>query len=272
MDEFYLSLGKSNSLENIGKDVVYDVVYDVNNILDIGVYNEEKKYILEEEFIFNRRRVEVVNKNTKKLEEDVEKFASDEIFSCCEKIKKIVNSPNFKFEQLSKETKKSINSLIEELKISSEIIVETPDLSKNENVVFDDLGLPLHPLEVEVLNLVERAKKGEQVFPKYSRSVDGGVLDYLQKYYGIYLKAFNNEDDYIYQFHLGEIDSKFRQNLKNWLMRNGDDINNYVPKKSKQLDKKASEIKDNPSIKNVKMTDSVAKLSKLNSLRLTNRI
>jgi hypothetical protein len=137
--------------------------------------------------------------------------------------------------------------------------------SNDETVCFDDLGLPLHPLEVEVLNLVERAKRGEQVFPKYTRSVDGSVLEYLQKYYGKYLKCFGAEGDYIYQFHMQAIDSKFRQNLRIWLDRNNGNINNYVPNKSIKVNKEAQAIKNNP-------LDFIIKSNKINVLKVTKRI
>lgn len=138
-------------------------------------------------------------------------------------------------------------SLVSEITEKFNCILKNAKQNKNEEIIFDDLGLPLHPLEVEVLNLVERAKRGEQVFPKYTRSVDGSVLNYLKKYYGSYLVCFGANDNYIYQFHLQAIDPKFRQNLKNWLMRNGDDINNYVPKKSVRIEKEVSLIKEMPS-------------------------
>ena len=229
MDEIYF-LKSSVSGKNTVEDFAGNTGKMVDGILSIDKLT--KNHIVRKKHIVNINHFimgGINTKDTEKLEEkkiedeNLEGFASAIIFFHSEKIKKILKSSNFKLDQLSTETKRSINSLIGEFAIFSEIIVEDPNLSNNENeeIIFDDLGLPLHPLEVEVLNLVERAKKGEQIFPRYDRSVDTSVLNYLKKHYGKYLKCFGAEDDYIYQFQLEAIDSKFRDNLRSRLSKEG---------------------------------------------------
>jgi intergrase/recombinase len=94
----------------------------------------------------------------------------------------------------------------------------------------------------------------------------------LKKYYGKYLKAFNRDDDYLYQDQLEIIDSKFRNNLRTWLKRDEQDINDYVPTKSVRLDKQAKALKENPEIRKVRVTDSMVKFYKMDNLRKTKRL
>ena len=112
--------------------------------------------------------------------------------------------------------------------------------NESENIRLNDLGLPMHQLEIEVANLVERAKYGEkQIFPKYERAKYGDPVAYLKEHYGKYLKAFEADDNYLYQFQLKKIDSTFLGTLTRHLARkkeNGEslgDLADYIlPKKS----------------------------------------
>jgi hypothetical protein len=113
----------------------------------------------------------------------------------------------------------------------------------SKNLRLNDLGLPMHLLEVEVADLVERAKAGEQVFPKYERVKYGDPVAYLKEYYGKYLKKYNTEnEDFLYQFQLQAIDPKFRNNLRMYLSNHGQDINDFVPKISMKSDMEARKI------------------------------
>jgi hypothetical protein len=237
---------------------------------DLGnVKNLEKINVihLEEEFLNNLYKKESMGSYLNSIDND------NKIHITKEAVYNFFYQMRFKnlLMELNKETI-NINSFDDEtISLVSEItekfncILKNAKQNKNEEIIFDDLGLPLHPLEVEVLNLVERAKKGEQIFPKYDRLVDFSVLNYLKKHYGKYLKCFGAEDDYIYQFQLEVIDSKFRQNLRIWLDRNNDNINNYIPNKSIKVNKEAQAIKNNP-------LDFIVKSNKINVLKVTKRI
>ena len=145
------------------------------------------------------------------------------------------------------------------LKQLSVKINETLNESSLGETRLNDLGLPMHPLEIEVADMVEQAKQGRVVFPAYNRAEDETPLKYLEKHYGKYLKAFNGDDDYLYQHQLQAIDPKFRNNLRTWLERNGKNIKDYVPSKSKLIDKEVELLKAGK-------TDLKKKASKLISL------
>lgn len=110
-------------------------------------------------------------------------------------------------------------------------------LESNSEVRLNELGLPMQPLEIEVADMIEQAKQGKRVFPKYDRKVDETPLKYLEKYFGKYLKAFGAEEDYIYQHQLQAIDAKFRNNLRMYLNYHDMDIASFISTKSKLIDK-----------------------------------
>jgi len=138
---------------------------------------------------------------------------------------------------------KSLSRKIDEVLSSS---TEPAESACNQALAvtrLNDLGLPMHPLEIEVDDMIEQAKQGRAVFPVYNRAVDETPLKYLEKHYGRYLKAFNQEENYLYQHQLQAIDPKFRNNLRTWLDRNGKNINDYIPTKSKLIDKEFELLK-----------------------------
>jgi hypothetical protein len=51
----------------------------------------------------------------------------------------------------------------------------------------------MHPLEIEVDDMIKQSKEGKRVFPKYDRKIDETPLKYLEKYFGKYLMAFGAE-------------------------------------------------------------------------------
>lgn len=126
-------------------------------------------------------------------------------------------------------------------------------IAVTEQVRLSDLGLPMHPMEIEVAELIERAKLGEQVFPPYNRREHENPLKYLEKYYGKYLKKFNGEEDYLYQFQIDKIDKKFRGTLATFLCRKNIDVSKYIPSKSDHLDKEVKSYEFSPLLEDKKV-------------------
>lgn len=142
---------------------------------------------------------------------------------------------------------------------------------KEENIRFNDLGLPMHPLEIEVADMVERAQRGEKLFDGCSTYTEAkekfddikNTVDFLKKYFGKYLNVFNGGNgDYLYQVDLQKIDAKFRNSLRMYLSGHGQDINNIVPNISDKCDKEADVAKEQ------KILSGNKKFNKINSLRV----
>lgn len=126
---------------------------------------------------------------------------------------------------------------------------------KTDNVRYNDLGQPMLPLEKEVAEMLDRSKKGEQIFPKYERAKYGDPVVYLEMYYGKYLNIFNGgKGDYLYVFQLEKIDDAFKENLRSYL--------NYHGKKKddKYYKKSISDFVSNISVKSDKEADIVLTL------------
>lgn len=126
------------------------------------------------------------------------------------------------------------------------LLNSSPDLADSHSTVevrLNELGVAMHPLEIEVDDMIKQAKQGQSLFPVYDRKQHETPLKYLEKYFGKYLKAFGAEDDYLYQHQLQAIDPKFRNNLRTWLERKGENIKDYVLGKSQLIDKEYEQLK-----------------------------
>lgn len=105
------------------------------------------------------------------------------------------------------------------------------------------LGLPMHPKEIEVADMIELAKQGDQVKPRYVSRKRGGdwdnPIDYLKAQYGTYLARFNEEKaDFIFQDELRLIDPRFVDALKSYLYRHGQErLAEYVPTVSSRTER-----------------------------------
>lgn len=65
--------------------------------------------------------------------------------------------------------------------------------SKVGNILPHDSYCKLkHPLEVEVEEMVRRAEADEELVPRYQRRVHNDPAKYLEKYFGKYLKLYND--------------------------------------------------------------------------------
>ncbi|MEE9363086.1 MAG: hypothetical protein V3U92_10865 [Cellulophaga sp.] len=117
--------------------------------------------------------------------------------------------------------------------ISNSVLETISNKSTPEsNIRLNDLGLPMHPLEIEIATMIEKTMKGEKIFPPYNRKNHENPLKYLEKYYGRFLKKFNGDKDYLYQFQLKKIDNKFRQTLATHLHRRDINVSEYILSKS----------------------------------------
>ncbi len=122
-----------------------------------------------------------------------------------------------------------------------------------EPVRLNDVGLPMHPLEIEVTELIERVQGGEKPFDGCSTYKEAkaqfddikNTVDYLKKYFGRYLNVFNGgKGDYLYQVDLQKIDAKFRNSLRMYLSEHGQNISDYVPDSSKKTDSDIRVVKE----------------------------
>lgn len=166
--------------------------------------------------------------------------AEDSSFFFLKKTEEILDQMGADINEPTRVLLKTLASKIDKLLYGSS------DLSSSQStgqVRLNELGVPMHPLEIEVDDMIKQAKQGNRVFPAYNRADDETPLKYLEQYYGKYLKAFNGQEDYLYQHQLQAIDSKFRNNLRTWLERREENIKDYVPGKSQLIDKEYEQLK-----------------------------
>jgi hypothetical protein len=156
-------------------------------------------------------------------------------------IENMILSSNHSYERLKfieedvtiKEVFLNIRDRISDLLIPVEI----------KKVRLNDLGLPMHPLEIEVAEMLDKVRHGEAPFNNYKdyqtakrdNSSIKNPKDYLYEYYKSYLKIYNGEADYMYQADLRNIDPLFCDNLRKWFSGKGDSINNYIPNRTVKL-------------------------------------
>ncbi|MGI1672039.1 MAG: hypothetical protein K6L74_17175 [Neptuniibacter sp.] len=104
-----------------------------------------------------------------------------------------------------------------------------------EGAEFNDLGLPLHPLEVEVKKMIDSANNGIHIVPAYDGKKWKSPLKYLENHYGKYLKSFGAERDYLYLDDLKQIDGSFYSTLVSHKNRYPESFNNCVLAKEARL-------------------------------------
>lgn len=228
-----------NNIEVFKNPNIADLVASVNiendiyNILSNDIDNSDNLNINNNDLSVNFKIMELIDK----FNELVNKLEKNNDLSC------------------------EVKLLIDDIKNEIKVIIsgnENVCVEKN-NVRFNDLGLPMHPLEQEVAEMLDRVKAGEKPFDGYLpyKEAKGEFseiktpVDYLEKYFGKYLNVFNGgQGDWLYQFQLQVIDSKFRDCLRAHLSRKGDNINNVVPNISVKCDKEAKVVEDRGLLKN----------------------
>ena len=89
-----------------------------------------------------------------------------------------------------------------------------------------------NPLELEIKDMVRRAKAGEKLVPKYQRIVHKDPVSYLEKYFGKYLAKYNKDKtSYLTQKDISVIaGSSYVSTLRSYLDRkNGvGTFSNYI--------------------------------------------
>jgi hypothetical protein len=70
------------------------------------------------------------------------------------------------------------------------------------------------------------------------------ALEFLQRVWGDYLKAFGAENDYLYQDQLKEIDLSLKVGLRNYCDQRGIESSDFVPIITKRIEQDVQELKD----------------------------
>jgi hypothetical protein len=86
----------------------------------------------------------------------------------------------------------------------------------------DALGNVMHPLEIEVENMIALAQSGKEVVPQYSKPLHKTPIDYVEKYFGKYLNYFNGgKGDYLFLDQLGKVvpDIGFKSTFVKYIKR-----------------------------------------------------
>lgn len=123
---------------------------------------------------------------------------------------------------------------------------ETKTETKNNDFEkqLDTFGLPLHPLEIEIENMIRRAEAGEDVLPDYDRKIYETPVKYLEIELGKYLNTFNGDQgDYLYFFQLRQLNKGFYQTLAKYFERHPEH-KYYVPNKSDFVNKEAKTVQN----------------------------
>lgn len=127
--------------------------------------------------------------------------------------------------------------------------------NKKKEGRYNDLWFEMHPLEIEVDDMIQRVRRWEKPFDDYlsykeaKKKFDDikNPVDYLKKYFWKYLNVFNGGGgDFLYQFQLEKIDFKFRGTLATFLHRKNIDVSMYILNKSNHLNREVDKYLESP--------------------------